>query len=247
MVTAGVGQRSTMSEALAAKITQLETRLRAIEEIDIGTVVLATSFSAEDMILKDVIIRLGLPISFIALETKRLHPETHAMIAQAQAHFGIKIEVWEPEPAALETYVASYGLNGFYDSLLARRACCDVRKSEPLKRALAGRSAWITGQRREQSLTRRQLAQREVDTTHDLVKYNPLFDWLWTDVLAYGELHRLPVNPLYARGYVSIGCEPCTRALRPGEDARAGRWWWESATTKECGLHQNLAPMDLVK
>jgi phosphoadenosine phosphosulfate reductase len=236
-----------MPDALTVKITQLETRLRAIEEIDLGTVVLATSFSAEDMVLTDVLVRLGLPISIIALETKRLHPETHAMIARTQAHFGIKIEVWEPEPAALEAYIASYGFNGFYDSLAARRACCDVRKSEPLKRALAGRSAWITGQRREQSLTRRLLAQREVDITHDLVKYNPLFDWLWTDVLAYCEQHRLPTNPLYARGYVSIGCEPCTRAVRPGEDPRAGRWWWENATTKECGLHQNLTPLDLVK
>ena len=231
-------------EALAAKVRQLEARLRSIGEIGLGNVVLASSFSAEDMVLTDVLVRLALPVSIIALETKRLHPETHAMIARTQAHFGIKIEVWEPEPAALDDYVAIYGLNGFYDSLEARRACCDIRKSKPLKRALVGRSAWITGQRREQSLTRLQLAEREIDTTHNIIKYNPLFDWLWTDVLAYGEHHRLPINPLYARGYVSIGCEPCTRAVRPGEDPRAGRWWWESATTKECGLHQNLSTVD---
>ncbi|GIU66656.1 phosphoadenosine phosphosulfate reductase [Candidatus Phycosocius spiralis] len=233
-----------LPEILASKITKLEASLRSICEYDGGNVVLATSFSAEDMVLTDALVRWDLPIGLISLETKRLHPETQTMIARTQEHYGIKVDVYEPEPNAVDEYVTTYGLNGFYDSLEARRACCDFRKSQPLRRALIGRSAWITGQRREQSLTRRQLAEREIDATHNMIKYNPLVEWLWTDVLDYVELYRLPINPLYARGYVSIGCEPCTRALRPGEHPRAGRWWWESATTKECGLHQNLSPVD---
>ena len=161
------------------------------------------------------------------------------MIERTQARYGLTVHQFEPEANALVDFIATHGLNGFYESLEARKACCGVRKLEPLARALSGYDAWITGQRREQSLTRDHLAEREHDAAHDLIKHNPLAAWNWADILAYAEHFEVPLNPLHARGYVSIGCDPCTRAIRPGEHARDGRWWWENADTKECGLHQN--------
>lgn len=228
---------ATQPHRLAALIGQLEASLRAISEE--GRVALASSLSAEDMVLTDVVARLGLNVDIFTLQTGRLHPDTVAMIARTEARYGLSIHQFEPEAEALAEIVATYGLNGFYESLEARKACCDVRKLKPLGRALRGYHAWITGQRREQSLTRTQLEEHEEDTAHDLVKYNPLAAWAWTDVLAYAEQFQVPLNPLHARGYVSIGCDPCTRAIRLGEHARDGRWWWENADSKECGLHQN--------
>jgi phosphoadenosine phosphosulfate reductase len=222
---------------LATLVVQLEASLRAIGAP--GRAALASSLSAEDMVLTDVIARLGLNIDIFTLQTGRLHPDTVAMIARTEARYGVTVHQFEPEADALADFVATYGLNGFYESLEARKACCGVRKLEPLGRALSGYDAWITGQRREQSLTRIQLEEREEDIAHDLVKYNPLAAWAWTDVLAYAQQFQVPLNPLHARGYVSIGCDPCTRAIRPGEHARDGRWWWENADSKECGLHQN--------
>jgi phosphoadenosine phosphosulfate reductase len=224
-------------DRLAAMVAALEASLRAIGVQ--GRAALASSLSAEDMVLTDVIARLGLNIEVFTLQTGRLHPETVAMIERTKARYGLTIHQFEPEADALGEFVTTHGLNGFYESLDARKACCGVRKLEPLARALSSYDAWITGQRREQALTRTQLEEREHDTAHDLVKYNPLATWTWADVLAYAEQFQIPLNPLHARGYVSIGCDPCTRAIRPGEHARDGRWWWENADTKECGLHQN--------
>ena len=224
-------------ERLAALVAALEASLRAIGSQ--GRAALASSLSAEDMVLTDVIARLGLNIEVFTLQTGRLHPETVAMIARTEAHYGLAIHQFEPEADALAEFVATHGLNGFYESLDARKACCGVRKLAPLASALSSYYAWITGQRREQALTRTELEEREQDTAHDLVKYNPLAAWNWADILAYAEQFQVPLNPLHARGYVSIGCDPCTRAIRPGEHARDGRWWWENADTKECGLHQN--------
>jgi phosphoadenosine phosphosulfate reductase len=224
-------------DRLATLIAQLEASLRAISAQ--GRVALASSLSAEDMVLTDVIAQLGLPIEIFTLQTGRLHPDTLGMIERTQARYGLKVHQFEPEANALADYVVTHGRNGFYESLEARRACCGVRKLEPLGHALAGYDAWITGQRREQALTRDHLDEREYDAVHDLVKHNPLASWQWGDVLAYAEHFQVPLNPLHARGYVSIGCDPCTRAIRPGEQARDGRWWWENADTKECGLHQN--------
>lgn len=224
-------------EELPLFIKRLEATLRAISKE--GSVALASSLSAEDMVLTDVIARLGLPIEIFTLQTGRLHSETVTMIERTEVRYGLKVHQFEPEASALADFVTTYGLNGFYESLEARKACCGVRKLEPLGRALSGYDAWITGQRREQALTRDQLEEREQDTTHDLVKHNPLAAWNWADILAYAEQFQVPLNPLHARGYVSIGCDPCTRAIRPGEHARDGRWWWENADTKECGLHQN--------
>ena len=224
-------------ERLALLRARLEASLLAISGQ--GRIALASSLSAEDMVLTDVIARLGLAIEIFTLQTGRLHSETVALIARTESCYGLNIQQVEPEAHALAEYVATHGLNGFYESLEARRACCGVRKLEPLGRALSGYDAWITGQRRDQGLTRDHLDEREHDSAHDLVKYNPLAAWTWADILAYAAYFQIPLNPLHARGYVSIGCDPCTRAIRPEEHARDGRWWWEHADTKECGLHQN--------
>jgi phosphoadenosine phosphosulfate reductase len=198
---------------------------------------LATSLQAEDQVLTHLIAEAGLAIEIFALETGRLHPETLAAIASTEACYGVAIERVRPDPAAVAAYVKSDGENGFYDALESRLRCCSIRKVEPLKRALAGRGAWVTGQRREQAQGRASLAFEEHDEAHGLAKFNPLADWSLADVWAVVRAFDIPVNPLATRGYASIGCEPCTRAIRADEDVRAGRWWWESSTSKECGLH----------
>jgi phosphoadenosine phosphosulfate reductase len=198
---------------------------------------LASSLSAEDMVLTDLIARNALPIHIFTLQTGRLHEETLGMIGKTKARYGIDIEPIQPVAAAVEAHVSAHGDYAFYDSLELRKACCGIRKVEPLNRALKGRTAWITGQRRDQSVTRTTLHEEEHDADRGIAKFNPLADWTWDDVLAYAAAHDVPLNPLHARGYPSIGCEPCTRAIRPGEDPRAGRWWWEQSDSKECGLH----------
>jgi len=221
-----------------AKVRLLERALTAIAQRH-ERPALAMSLSAEDMVLTDAIARLKLPIDVFTLDTGRLHAETLTLIEQAERRYGIAIERVPPDRAVVDAYVAAHGLDGFYDGLEQRKACCGIRKVAPLNLALAGRDAWLTGQRREQATTRAELAESERDAARDMQKYNPLADWSWADVLAYAARFSIPMSPLYARGYVSIGCEPCTKAIRPGEDPRAGRWWWESQDSKECGLHKN--------
>lgn len=159
------------------------------------------------------------------------------MIGETKTRYGIDIDVMKPVQAAVDAHVGAHGAYAFYESLELRKECCGIRKVEPLNRALAGRSAWITGQRRDQAVTRAHLPEQERDAERGMEKFNPLSDWSWEDILAYAARFDVPLNPLHARGYPSIGCEPCTRAIRPGEDPRAGRWWWEQADKKECGLH----------
>ncbi|HZX28293.1 MAG TPA: phosphoadenylyl-sulfate reductase [Telluria sp.] len=199
--------------------------------------VFASSLAAEDMVLTDLILKAGLPIGIFSLDTGRLHPETLGMLDKVQETYGYEIAVYRPDPAAVENYVAQNGLNAFYDSVEMRRECCRVRKVEPLGRALAGNKAWVTGQRRAQSATRTELAVEEFDSAHGLVKFNPLADWSEDDVWHYIRANGVPYNPLHDQGFPSIGCAPCTRAIQPGEDVRAGRWWWENPDSKECGLH----------
>jgi phosphoadenosine phosphosulfate reductase len=206
-------------------------------------VALASSMGAEDMVLTDLIARHALPIAIFTLDTGRLPGETYALIDRVRDHYGLPIEVHYPDARALEAYVQVHGVNGFYRSRELRVGCCAIRKAAPLARALATRSAWITGQRRAQSTTRRDLAVEEFDATHHLPKFNPLADWTDAEVWDYLRAHDVPINPLHARGYPSIGCAPCTRAVEPGEDARAGRWWWEQPEHRECGLHRQ--PLDL--
>ncbi|MFC5550609.1 phosphoadenylyl-sulfate reductase [Massilia aerilata] len=204
---------------------------------DFSPAVFASSLAAEDMVLTDLILKAGLPIGIFSLETGRLHKETLEVLDKVKAHYGYEIELYRPQPEAVEAYVAQNGLNAFYDRVEMRKECCRIRKVEPLGRALAGKRAWVTGQRRAQSSTRAELAVQEDDTAHGMAKFNPLADWSEQDVWQYIRDNNVPFNSLHERGYPSIGCEPCTRAIQPGEDVRAGRWWWENPESKECGLH----------
>lgn len=204
---------------------------------DFTPAVFASSLAAEDMVLTDLILKARLPIAIFSLETGRLHAETLAMIERVKQSYDYDIALYRPDPQAVERYVTDHGLNAFYDSVEMRKECCRIRKVEPLGRALAGKRAWITGQRRAQSSTRAELAVQEDDPGHAMQKFNPLADWSEQDVWDYLRDHQVPYNALHDRGYPSIGCEPCTRAIEPGEDVRAGRWWWENPESKECGLH----------
>jgi phosphoadenosine phosphosulfate reductase len=221
-----------------ALIQLLEKRLSEIGQKH-RRVALASSLSAEDMVITDVIARLALPIDIFTLNTGRLHPETVSLIEQTRKRYRVDIEVFEPFAAEVAAYTTTFGRDAFYESVELRKQCCTLRKVEPLRRALSGRDAWITGQRRDQSITRGALLEAEHDTERGIEKYNPLAAWRWEDVRAYVERFDVPISPLYARGYVSIGCEPCTKAVRAGEDPRAGRWWWENQESRECGLHSN--------
>lgn len=204
---------------------------------DFSPAALASSLAAEDMVLTDMILRATLPIGIFSLETGRLHKETLGVLDRIKETYGYEVALFKPEQAAVDAYVQQHGLNAFYDSVDLRKECCRIRKVEPLKRALADKKAWITGQRRAQSTTRAELAVQEDDTAHGMAKFNPLADWSEEDVWNYIRSNGVPYNPLHDKGYPSIGCEPCTRAIQPGEDIRAGRWWWENPESKECGLH----------
>jgi phosphoadenosine phosphosulfate reductase len=197
----------------------------------------ASSLGAEDMVLADAIWSANLPIAVFTLDTGRLPDETLDLIWRAEKHYGRTIEIFRPEEGQVSAYVSAHGLNAFYESVELRKSCCHIRKVEPLRRALSGRDAWITGLRRAQSVTRAELPAREFDAAHGLVKFNPLADWSEEDTWAWIRERGVPYNALHDRGYPSIGCEPCTRAIRPGEDVRAGRWWWEQKDNKECGIH----------
>lgn len=204
---------------------------------DFSPAVFASSLAAEDMVLTDLILSAKLPIGIFSLETGRLHAETLDMLERVREAYGYEIALFKPQPDAVEAYVERNGLNAFYDSVEMRKECCRVRKVEPLGRALAGKRAWITGQRRAQSTTRAELAVQEDDAAHGMQKFNPLADWSEEDIWEYLRSRQVPYNALHDRGFPSIGCEPCTRAIQPGEDVRAGRWWWENPESKECGLH----------
>jgi len=200
--------------------------------------VLASSFGSEDMVLLDLVAEHAPSIGVFTLDTGRLPEETLVLIDRARDRYGLPIEIYFPDAARVERFVRERGVNAFYQSVALRETCCAIRKTEPLARALAGRGAWITGLRREQSVTRTDLPYREFDTLHGLPKFNPLVDWTEEDVWTYVRARQVPYNALHDHGYRSIGCAPCTRAVEPGEDVRAGRWWWENPEHKECGLHR---------
>ena len=199
--------------------------------------VLASSMAAEDMVLTHAIHTAAASIGVFTLDTGRLHAQTLAMLDTIEARYGIRPTVYYPDAEAVQAHVREHGTHAFYESVELRKACCGLRKVEPLRRALRGRGAWVTGQRREQAATRDTLAPAEDDAVFGLRKFNPLAVWTHADVWRVIRALGVPYNPLHDEGYPSIGCEPCTRPVRAGEDLRAGRWWWESASGKECGLH----------
>lgn len=201
-----------------------------------GRAVQATSLGAEDMVISDLIARHRVPIAIATLDTGRLHAPTLALIDRLQAHYGVHVERFVPQAEAVVHFVRKNGDDAMYRSLELRKACCSVRKLEPLARLLAGRTAWVTGLRREQSDARGVVAELETDA-QGRSKFSPLADWRWADVWHYIGLHGVPYNPLHDEFFPSIGCAPCTRAISLGEDFRAGRWWWEELGAKECGLH----------
>ena len=201
-----------------------------------GAIVQSTSLGAEDMVLTDLIARSQLPIQIATLETGALHAETVALIGRIEQHYGLAVAVFKPQAQAVLHFVKTQGEDAMYRSLALRKACCGLRKMEPLGRMLAGQSAWVTGLRREQSNARGEVPFQERDD-QGRIKLNPLADWRWADVWHYIQMHGVPYNPLHDQFMPSIGCAPCTRAIAVGEDFRSGRWWWESNDIKECGLH----------
>ncbi len=202
-----------------------------------GQVIFSTSFSMEDQVITHAIVQEQLPVSIFTLDTGRLFAETYSVWSSTAERYNISIKTYYPQAAALEALITANGPNGFYGSVENRKACCHIRKVEPLQRALAGQKVWITGIRAEHSLNRHDMEQLEWDESNGVIKYHPLLYWTGKDVQSYIRENGIPYNPLHDKGFVSIGCAPCTRAIRPGEDFRAGRWWWEEEGKKECGLH----------
>lgn len=209
---------------------------------DYAPVAFANSLGAEDMVLTDLIARNfstghGPEISMFSLDTGRLPQETHDLMQSVRERYEIPLHIYFPDSALVEAYVAQHGVNGFYGSVESRKRCCHIRKVEPLKRALDGKRAWITGMRREQAASRGSLEVSAFDADNGLQKFNPLLDWTNAEVWEYIRQFDVPYNALHDKFYPSIGCGPCTRAIAMGEDIRAGRWWWEDPQNKECGLH----------
>jgi len=205
-----------------------------------GRVVYSNSLGAEAMVLTDIIWSHVPEIDIFSIDTGRLHEETYELLEKLQRRYKRSIRLVYPDAQALERLVADQGVNGFYHSLEARLACCHVRKVEPFRRAVAGYSAWVTGVRREQSATRAQAQPIEWDAENSMHKVSPLLDWTEEQVWQYIRARKLPYNSLHDRQFPSIGCSPCTRAIQPGENRRAGRWWWEQPESRECGLHPRV-------
>ena len=225
-----------LKASVAAKRSQV---LRILKEAatKFPAITFANSFGAEDMVLTEIIMREKLAIEIFSLDTGRLPAETYTLMAEVESTYNTKLKVYFPKHEVVEQYVQTKGINAFYESIDLRKACCHMRKVEPLQRALNGKQAWITGMRAEQATTRANLPVQEFDEGNKLQKFNPLSDWTEQEVWAYIRLHEVPYNKLHDAFYPSIGCAPCTRAVAIGEDVRAGRWWWEDPTSKECGLH----------
>ncbi len=211
--------------------------LRQLTEQFPGAVTFSTSFSYEDQVITHEILSNHLPVKIFTLDTGRMFAETYSVWSSTNAMYQTNIKAYYPNQDKLQEFVETKGPNSFYESVENRKACCFIRKVEPLKRALAGNAIWITGLRAEHSPDRKDLPIIEWDESNQVIKYHPILHWSTEEVKNYIQKNRVPYNPLHDRGFVSIGCAPCTRAIQPGEDFRAGRWWWEDADKKECGLH----------
>lgn len=223
-------------QSVTTKRAQVLALLKAASA-EFSAITFANSYGAEDMVLTDIIAKEHLPIEIFSLDTGRLPAETYTLMGEVESTYDTKPVVFFPKHEAVEQYVRTQGINAFYESIELRKACCHMRKVEPLQRALAGKQAWVTGMRAEQAATRASLPTREFDAGNKLEKFNPLSDWTEKEVWAYIRMFNVPYNALHDQFYPSIGCAPCTRAVAMGEDIRAGRWWWEDPTSKECGLH----------
>ncbi len=230
---------SNLSDGLLHKVENVVDILQQAASRD-APVAFANSLGAEDMVLTDLIYRHAPDIEDFTLDTGRLPAETYALMEVLRKRYKRAPKAFFPQTKAIEVYVSEQGPNAFYRNVELRKRCCAIRKVEPLQRALQGRNAWVTGLRREQTITRQALEVRAWDAANGLVKLSPLADWREDEVWAYIRTHDLPYNKLHDLHYSSIGCAPCTRAIAEGEDARAGRWWWEQPESKECGLHARL-------
>ncbi len=237
---AAVRAAASLDGHLAA-LTALEDRIRAICEAIPGRVAFSSSLGIEDQAVTHAIAEAGAPVDIFTLDTGRHFPETLDTLFETEARYGRRIRVMFPDAREVEELVAEDGIYGFRYSVDARKACCEIRKVRPLNRALAGAEGWITGLRREQSAGRSHVPFAAYDPAQKLIKLNPIADWTLETLEGYVAANKIPVNPLHAQGFPSIGCQPCTRAVRPGEDIRAGRWWWENENGKECGLHSSPA------
>ncbi len=229
-----------LTDALKASVKEKRAQVVALlaeASETFKNITFANSYGAEDMVLTDIIAKEKLNIEIFSLDTGRLPPETYTLMAEVEKTYETKPVVFFPKYEAVEEYVRTKGINAFYESIELRKACCHMRKVEPLKRALANKEAWVTGMRAEQAATRTSLPAREFDEGNQLEKYNPLSDWTEQEVWAYIRMYEVPYNALHDQFYPSIGCGPCTRAVAMGEDIRSGRWWWEDPNSKECGLH----------
>ena len=225
-----------IESALLQRNSPLEALTWLAERFE-GKAVFSTSFGIEDQVITHLIFANNLPIRVFTLDTGRNFQETYSTWARTVERYQKPIETYAPQAAALERLLAEKGPNSFYESVENRKECCYIRKVEPLGRALQGQELWITGIRAEQSTNRLDMRNLEWDGGHQLIKFHPLFDWTFQQVRDYVKQFNIPYNPLHDKGFVSIGCAPCTRAIREGEDFRAGRWWWEDTSKKECGLH----------
>ena len=225
---------------LTATASLTETEILALlTERYPDKVVFSTSFGMEDQVITDFIMKGHFPIKIFTLDTGRLFYETYTTWELTNEYYHTKITPYYPDAKAIEEYVQDNGINAFYQSVPLRHACCHIRKVEPLGRALKGKKVWVTGLRADQSTARKDLPILEWDDTYQLFKYNPILHWTFEDTKAFIKAHNIPYNVLHDKGFVSIGCAPCTRAIKEGEDFRAGRWWWESNSKKECGLHEH--------
>lgn len=218
-------------------LATLEDRIKAIRAVIDGTVAFSTSLGIEDQAITHAIATTGTDIDIFTLDTGRHFPETLDTLFETEGKYGLKIRVMYPDAAEVEELVANDGIYGFRYSVEARKACCEVRKVRPLNRALKGAAGWVTGLRREQSQGRAHVHFAGYDAAQKLIKLNPIADWSLAKLEDYIATNKVPLNALHAKGFPSIGCQPCTRAIKPGEDIRAGRWWWENENGKECGLH----------
>ena len=225
----------------------LEVGLKLAASIFPGQVVFSTSLGQEDQVITQAIAKANAGVEIFTLDTGRLFKETYDLLEKTIARYRKPIRIYYPDTASIEQFVNEKGINAFYESVAYRKECCHIRKVEPLNRALQGAKIWITGLRADQSITREEMKMVEWDAQRNLFKFNPLIHWSLDDVREYIRINDIPYNPLHEKGFISIGCAPCTRALEPGEDIRAGRWWWEDANKKECGLHIMETKQSLIK